>query len=397
MTWALILFLIGLIGFILNRKNVILMLVSIEIMLLSITLIILINSIAFNDNLGQHYFMLIENYSMVYPFYFIFKLKQQVNSFTTSSNSYFNNLIVPNINLIDPNYITGFTDGEGCFYFSIVENSNKIGWRVKIGFTLVASNNPANLIMLKNVRDFFGVGIVKVTSNPNVLVYLVENFKDCLILREHFLNYPLLTYKSVHFLIWCEILKLIENKEHLNINGLLKIIAYKEHAPRGLSTKLRKAFPDFTPINNFEYLPNFSLLNIHWIAGFINADGSFGIYFQKSLTHKLKEQCSPKISISQHNRSILVLNAIIVFLGMGKLINKSNENASDLVIYNLSDINKFIELFSEAQLLGAKALDYADFIKGIELINTKQHLTRKGLNSLKGISNNMNLKRTKFE
>lgn len=53
MTWALILFLIGLIGFILNRKNVILMLVAIEIMLLSVTLIILINSISFNDNLGQ--------------------------------------------------------------------------------------------------------------------------------------------------------------------------------------------------------------------------------------------------------------------------------------------------------------------------------------------------------
>jgi NADH-ubiquinone oxidoreductase chain 4L len=53
MTWALILFLIGLIGFILNRKNVILMLVSIEIMLLSITLIILINSISFDDNIGQ--------------------------------------------------------------------------------------------------------------------------------------------------------------------------------------------------------------------------------------------------------------------------------------------------------------------------------------------------------
>lgn len=53
MTWSLILFLIGLIGFILNRKNIILMLVSIEIMLLSVTLIILISSISFNDNLGQ--------------------------------------------------------------------------------------------------------------------------------------------------------------------------------------------------------------------------------------------------------------------------------------------------------------------------------------------------------
>lgn len=53
MTWSLILFIIGLVGFILNRKNVILMLVSIEIMLLSITLIFLINSIAYNDNFGQ--------------------------------------------------------------------------------------------------------------------------------------------------------------------------------------------------------------------------------------------------------------------------------------------------------------------------------------------------------
>jgi NADH-ubiquinone oxidoreductase chain 4L len=53
MTWSLILFIIGLIGFILNRRNVILMLVSIELMLLSITLIILINSIAYNDNFGQ--------------------------------------------------------------------------------------------------------------------------------------------------------------------------------------------------------------------------------------------------------------------------------------------------------------------------------------------------------
>ena len=53
MIWSLTLFIIGLVGFLLNRKNVILMLVSIEIMLLSITLILLISSIAYNDNFGQ--------------------------------------------------------------------------------------------------------------------------------------------------------------------------------------------------------------------------------------------------------------------------------------------------------------------------------------------------------
>jgi hypothetical protein len=103
------------------------MLVSIEIMLLSITLIILISSISFNDNIGQHYIMFIEKYSLFFPFYFIFKINQQNRSFISSTINQLNNLIGPNNILIDPYYITGFTDGEGCFYFSIVENSNKIG------------------------------------------------------------------------------------------------------------------------------------------------------------------------------------------------------------------------------------------------------------------------------
>jgi NADH-ubiquinone oxidoreductase chain 4L len=53
MNLSLILFLIGILGFVLNRKNIILMLISIEIMLLAITVLILINSFTFDDILGQ--------------------------------------------------------------------------------------------------------------------------------------------------------------------------------------------------------------------------------------------------------------------------------------------------------------------------------------------------------
>jgi NADH-ubiquinone oxidoreductase chain 4L len=53
MSFALILFLIGILGFVLNRKNIILMLISIEIMLLSVTFLILLSSISFDDILGQ--------------------------------------------------------------------------------------------------------------------------------------------------------------------------------------------------------------------------------------------------------------------------------------------------------------------------------------------------------
>ena len=52
---SLILFLIGILGFVLNRKNIILMLISIEIMLLAITFLILVGSLGFDDIVGQTY------------------------------------------------------------------------------------------------------------------------------------------------------------------------------------------------------------------------------------------------------------------------------------------------------------------------------------------------------
>ena len=52
---ALIIFLIGILGFVLNRKNIILMLISLELMLLGITLIVLLGSLNFDDIIGQTY------------------------------------------------------------------------------------------------------------------------------------------------------------------------------------------------------------------------------------------------------------------------------------------------------------------------------------------------------
>ena len=55
MSLTLVLFLIGILGFVFNRKNIILMLISIEIMLLAITFLILLASLSFDDILGQTY------------------------------------------------------------------------------------------------------------------------------------------------------------------------------------------------------------------------------------------------------------------------------------------------------------------------------------------------------
>src|SRR5258708_12633830 len=48
-----LLFIIGILGLVLKRKNIILMIIAIEIMLLSVTLLVLIMSYNFDDNIGQ--------------------------------------------------------------------------------------------------------------------------------------------------------------------------------------------------------------------------------------------------------------------------------------------------------------------------------------------------------
>ena len=59
MNLSLLLFLIGILGFILSRKNIILMIIAIEIMLLAVTLLVLISSFSFDDGIGQIFSILI--------------------------------------------------------------------------------------------------------------------------------------------------------------------------------------------------------------------------------------------------------------------------------------------------------------------------------------------------
>jgi hypothetical protein len=312
-----------------------------------------------------------------------------INSIKLPNNSENNNS-----NNIDPYFITGICDGDASFYFSIWNDRKKDKWKVQLGFTLVAGNNPANIRMLEQIKQFFGnIGVIQFNSFNNSINFTTKSLKDCIIIRDHFLAYPLLTYKVVYFKLWCLVIDLIINKAHLTEEGRLKIIALKAHSPKGLSDLLLSNFNGFVPVDLPNYKPELFLLNIHWLCGFINADGGFYLNIVKNNKVKLSELAKIKITITQNNKSLIVLERIKVFLGLGSIYKDSRSDASYLQIASLTQINKFIEVFKPARLLGAKALDYYDFNKGVDIINNKDHLIKEGLNALKIISAGMNSKR----
>lgn len=302
---------------------------------------------------------------------------------------------------LNPEFVTGLTEGDGHFFVGITNNNNNNKndeWRVNLRYGICAANNPANRQMLEQVQSFFG-GIVSIFINisDNTLNYTVFSLQDCLIIRNHFVAYPLFTYKMVHFLAWSAIIDIILTGAHLTRAGLLQIVAYRALFKMGLSIKLTEAFPDFIPVTTFPYTPNLSLMSIHWIAGFINADGSFSVSIEKSINSKLGEICRLRINIVQHGRSLIALQRAAEILGCGSV--KPNKDGTYILrVSSLKNINQLIAAFTtnDVQFLGAKALDYADFCKALHIMNNKAHLTQPGLADIRTISSGMNSTRTDF-
>lgn len=303
-----------------------------------------------------------------------------------------------NNNKLNPWFITGISDGDSNFYVGIYQGRSRVGWRVEPSYRLTAGNNPANKILLDQVRLFFGgIGSITVTNSNNSLNYTVTGLQNCLIIREHFITYPLLTYKLVYFTSWSSILDIMLTGAHLNLAGLLQIVAYKAHFKLGLSEMLIAAFPDYVPVPLFDYNPNLALMNIHWISGFINADGSFSVLISSSTNSLLGETVKLRIDITQHEISLLALQRAAEILACGSIYRKGKAAVS-WGVFNIKDITRLITDFNEngVQILGAKALDYADFCKAVSLISSKKHLTREGLNSIRSLSAGMNSTRTDF-
>lgn len=304
-----------------------------------------------------------------------------------------------NNKIINSNYITGLTDGDGNFYVGVYPNpKSKLGWSVMLRYVITAGVNPSNYAMLISIKEYFGgIGNISINTSDNTYNYAVTNLKDCLIIQNHFINYPLLTYKLVYFQLWSAVLNIMISGGKLNIELINIILGYKAHFRNGLSEELLKSFPNYIEVIKPIYLPNFTLMNMHWLAGFINADGSFSLTIHKEPNRKLGEACGFYLSITQNEISKIVLDFIAEMIGTG-FVYFQGKGTYVYKINSIKNINTFINKFkeSDAMLLGAKALDYSDFCKGISIVNSKAHLTKEGLEEFRTISKNMNTNRTYF-
>jgi len=297
---------------------------------------------------------------------------------------------------INPWYITGFTDGEGCFIVTIIkDNKYKLGWRAACRF--IISLNDKDINLLKNIKSFFKVGNIYFMAN-NSIQYRVESLEDLTVILDHFDKHPLITKKHADYLLFKSSYELIKNKKHLTKQGLIELISLKSTLNNGLLLRtgsLKAAFSDsayegkeITPILRPE-IKLAKIMNPNWLVGFVDAEGCFYISIFKSSTSKLGEAVKLSFIITQHIRDEYLMKSLIEYLGCGNV--NLNRNTFDFKVTKFSSLNDIIiPFFEKYPLHGVKAKDFEDFSKTAKLVQNKTHLTAEGLNKIRNIKAGMN-------
>lgn len=295
-----------------------------------------------------------------------------------------------NNNKLHPNWVTGFTDAEGCFMINITKSkTNRMGWQIRPCFQIKLQYRDEKLLI--KIKSFFNeIGSISF-SNDNVVMYRVNKLDDIII--PHFDKYSLITRKHSDYKTFKSIVKLINKDEHLNKNGIMKIINLKVVLNKGLSHNLKTYFPSI--INREKPKVDIPInIDYNWIAGFFSGDACFSIGVYKSGKNKIGYGITLQIAFSQYSRDEVLFYSIKEVLGCGFIIKYPKISAIVLKISNFKDTYyKMIPLFNKYKIIGVKSLDYLDFCLVAELVNKKSHLTLEGLEEIIKIKSRMNRSR----
>ena len=138
----------------------------------------------------------------------------------------------------NPNWISGFATGDSTFSVSIEKSTSKVGKRVRLIFGTCLHIREEDL--LKGIANYLSLYNSDVTaSNKEVSIQSSESNNTCLLQIKNnsdiqnkiipfFREYPIKGVKALDFTDWCKVAELVKNKEHLNMNGLEKIIKIVE-------------------------------------------------------------------------------------------------------------------------------------------------------------------------
>ena len=148
-----------------------------------------------------------------------------------------NRPLASDLQIKDPNWVSGFTSGEGCFWVRLNNNPAKKKVQVQLEFQITQDSRDKELI--NSFLSYLDCGRIrvrkyKVLKNDTCLDFIVTKFCDIdKNIISFFRKYPILGVKALDFEDWCIAAEIVKSKAHLSIEGLERIRQIKAGMNKG--------------------------------------------------------------------------------------------------------------------------------------------------------------------
>lgn len=228
-------------------------------------------------------------------------------------------------------YLAGLIEGDGNF------SPNKI--------TIAFHDSDASLAYY--LKERIGYGNVKKIKNKKALTYIISNFEGRL-----------------------KIANLINGKLRTN-----KIESFKTNIINNLNNSI-----NLLPLNNN------SLLDNHWLAGFIDSDGSFQIKIINRVNRKLEEV---RLSLQIDQKTDQILNIIKNEL-KGSIGYRKTTDCYYYSSVNFNSAYLYITYLDKYHLQSSKIVSFNKWRSVYIMIMNKKHLTQEGIDQIRKIKLTLN-------
>lgn len=108
----------------------------------------------------------------------------------------------------------------------------------------------------------------------------------------------------------------MNNKTHLTPEGLNYIVSLRAIMNNGLNETLQIAFPNLIPLER-PSVPSISLLDPHWVVGFVDGEGNFYIRILSSSSYRSGYQTQLIFRFHQSQRDQALINYFITYFKCG--------------------------------------------------------------------------------
>ena len=125
---------------------------------------------------------------------------------------------------LDPWYVTGLTEGEGCFCISFSLRA-RLRARLEVRPSFSLSLNEKDRPLLADLQAFFDCGWIRQSRSDRTYKYEVRSIENLLTgVLPHFERFPLAGSKARSFRGFSDVCRMIGQGDHLERRGLEEIV-----------------------------------------------------------------------------------------------------------------------------------------------------------------------------